>query len=91
MAGTPQFHGGRGFERVPDITAGDVMQRMESYRALVSRVVGAFGDEIKASRWLSQPNADLGGQTPLQALQTSGYNFQVLEPILIRIEHGVDY
>jgi uncharacterized protein (DUF2384 family) len=64
---------------------------MVCYRALVSRAVEAFGDEIKASRWLSIPNKDLEGQTPLQAVQKSGYDMQVLEPILTRVEHGVDY
>jgi uncharacterized protein (DUF2384 family) len=64
---------------------------MVRYRALVSRTVDAFGDEVKASRWLSMPNQDLNGQTPLQAVQTSGYDMQVLEPILTRIEHGVYY
>jgi uncharacterized protein (DUF2384 family) len=64
---------------------------MSRYRALVSRTVDAFGDEIKASRWLSSPNRDLGGQTPIQAVQSSGYNMLVLEPILTRIEHGIDY
>jgi uncharacterized protein (DUF2384 family) len=61
------------------------------YRALVSRVVDAFGDEIKASRWLSIPSPDLGGETPLQAVQSSGYDMKILEPILTRIEHGIDY
>ncbi len=61
------------------------------YRALVSRVVDAFGDEVKASRWLSLPNRDLNGQTPLQAVQSCGYDLQLIEPILTRIEHGVDY
>jgi uncharacterized protein (DUF2384 family) len=64
---------------------------MTGYRALVSRVVDAFGDEIKASRWLSMPNRDLDNRTPLQAVQNSGYDMEVLEPILTRIEHGVDY
>jgi uncharacterized protein (DUF2384 family) len=66
-------------------------QDMIRYRALVSRTVDAFGDEIKAARWLSLPNRELSGQTPLQAVQNSGYDMQVLEPILTRIEHGVDY
>ena len=61
------------------------------YRGLVARAVEAFGDEIKASRWLSLPNRDLNGQTPIQAVQANGYDVQVLEPILTRIEHGVDY
>jgi hypothetical protein len=62
-----------------------------NYQILVSRTVDAFGDELKASRWLSLPNRDLDGQTPLQAVQNSGYDLRVLEPILTRMEHGVDY
>lgn len=61
------------------------------YRGLVSRAVETFGDEIKASRWLSLPNRDLDGKTPIQAVQATGYDMQVLEPIFTRIEHGVDY
>ena len=67
------------------------LQEMTRYRALVARVVEAFGDEIKASKWLSLPNRDLNGQTPLQTVQNNGYDFQILEPVLVRIEHGVDY
>jgi hypothetical protein len=62
-----------------------------NYQSLVSRVTEVFGDEIRASRWLSLPNRDLNGQTPLEAAQQNGYDAQILEPILIRIEHGVDY
>jgi uncharacterized protein (DUF2384 family) len=74
--------GAKAVEPVPEIVR---------YQALVSRAVDAFGDEIKASQWLSLPNRDLNGQTPLQAVQGNGYDIQVLEPILTRIEHGVDY
>jgi uncharacterized protein (DUF2384 family) len=51
--------------------------------------VEAFGDEIKASKWLSLPNKDLKGMTPLQLAQANGYSTQSLEPILTRIEHGI--
>lgn len=68
----------------------DPERALTLYRALVARVVDAFGDEIKASRWLSLPNRDLDGQAPLQAAQCSGYDMQVMEPLLTRIEHGVD-
>jgi len=57
----------------------------------VARTVDVFGDEIKASRWLSLPNRDLDGQTPLEVAQKSAYDPQAIEPILIRIEHGVDF
>lgn len=66
-------------------------QKMMGDRALVVRVVDAFGDEVKASRWLSLPNRDLNGRTPLQVAQESGYNLQAIEPILTRIEHGVEF
>jgi len=62
---------------------------LANYRKLVDRVVDAFGDEIKASRWLSLPNSELNGETPLQIAQRNGYDPQVLEPILTRIEHGI--
>lgn len=64
---------------------------LASYRALVARTVEAFGDEIKASKWLSLPNKDLNGLTPLQLAQANGYSTQSLEPILTRIEHGIDF
>jgi uncharacterized protein (DUF2384 family) len=62
---------------------------LANYRALVARTVEAFGDEIKASKWLSLPNKDLKGLTPLQLAQANGYSTQSLEPILTRIEHGI--
>jgi uncharacterized protein (DUF2384 family) len=64
---------------------------MAAYRELVERAVDAFGDELKASLWLSVPSQDLDGLTPLQVFQQSGYDLQALEPTLVRMEHGVDY
>lgn len=66
-------------------------QSMQRYRSLIARTVDAFGDEIKASRWLSLPNRDFGGQTPIQVAQKDGYDLRTIEPFLIRIEHGVDF
>ena len=60
-----------------------------NYKRLVDRTVDVFGDEIIASVWLSIPNSDLDGQSPLQAAQKSGYRTDLIEPILIRIEHGI--
>jgi uncharacterized protein (DUF2384 family) len=91
MASSPQIRKRSAVSVSPKLIGGDPHHEMVRYRALVSRAVDAFGDEIKASRWLSMPNQDLSGQTPLQAVQTSGYDMQVLEPIFTRIEHGVDY
>jgi len=64
-------------------------RELANYRKLVDRVVDAFGDEIKASRWLSRPNPELNGETPLQVAERVGYDAEVLESLLTRIEHGV--
>ncbi len=74
-----------------DERSGRMTQEMMRYRVLIARTVDAFGDEIKASLWLSLPNHDFGGKTPLQVAQTNGYDLQAIEPVLIRIEHGVDF
>lgn len=91
MASLPHFGPERARPGASQPGAAEPAYEMTRYRALVSRVVEAFGDEIKASRWLSLPNRDLEGRTPLQAFQANGYDIQVLEPILTRIEHGIDY
>jgi uncharacterized protein (DUF2384 family) len=67
----------------------EATNELASYRKLIDRVVDVFGDEIKASRWLSRPNPELDGETPLQTAERNGYDAQVLEPLLTRIEHGI--
>jgi hypothetical protein len=67
------------------------VQELENYKQLVARAVDVFGDEIKASKWLSLPNAELNGYTPLQIAQRDGYSGQVLEPVFTLIEHGIYY
>jgi len=61
------------------------------YRELVDRVTDAFGDEIVASQWLSTPSVDFNSRPPIEVAERSGYDVAVLEPVLIRIEHGVDF
>jgi hypothetical protein len=63
--------------------------QLENYKQLVARAVDVFGDEIKASKWLSLPNSELNGDTPLQFAQRHSYEGQTLEYIFIRIEHGI--
>jgi uncharacterized protein (DUF2384 family) len=76
---------------VAPATATSSSEAIANYRALVARTVEAFGDEIKASAWLSLPNADLKGKTPIEAAQAAGYSPLVVEPLLTRIEHGIDF
>jgi len=73
----------------PEEPSAATQRELTNYRKLVDRVVDAFGDEIKASRWLSRPNPELNGETPLQTAERNGYDLQVLEPLLTRIEHGI--
>lgn len=47
-----------------------------------------LGGREQASRWLHAPNRALGGQTPLELLDTDLGSRQV-EDVLGRIEHGV--
>ena len=63
--------------------------QLANYKLLVARAVDVFGDEIKASKWLSLPNPELKGETPLQVAQRHNYNDQVLEPIFTLIEQGI--
>jgi uncharacterized protein (DUF2384 family) len=59
------------------------------YQQLVERAVDVFGDEVKASSWLSLPTPDFNGMTPLQVAQENGYDLAALEPVFTRIEHGI--
>jgi uncharacterized protein (DUF2384 family) len=59
------------------------------YQQLVERAVEVFGDEVKASFWLSLPTPDFKGKTPLQVAQENGYDLKALEPAFTRIEHGI--
>jgi uncharacterized protein (DUF2384 family) len=65
--------------------------RLSSYNRLVARVVDVFGDETQASRWLSRRSADFSGQSPLEAAEKQGYDPQAVEPVLLRLEHGIDF
>lgn len=64
-----------------------------AYRSLVERAVDVFGDEIKASLWLSRPSPDLEGKSPLQEAQRLHYApadmDRLFEPIFVRIEEGI--
>ncbi len=71
------------------IALGDSACDFSNYNRLVARVVDAFGDEVKASRWLSLPNAELEGASPLEVAEKDGYRGETVEPILIRIQHGI--
>ena len=58
----------------------------------ILRVIGAaeraFGDAAKAHRWLRRPTEPLGGQAPLDLLDTDAGS-RAVEALLGRIEHGI--
>jgi hypothetical protein len=85
---TPESKGASPSKSIPAAPAGAV-QELANYKQLVARAVDVFGDEIKASKWLSLANPELSGETPLQVSQRNGYNPEVLEPLLTQIEHGI--
>lgn len=67
--------------------------RLHNYSEFVHRTVEVFGDELKASRWLSLPSSDLNGRIPLEVAQSLQFDPSelslVFEPLFTQIEHGV--
>jgi uncharacterized protein (DUF2384 family) len=86
---TPAVLAGRAEAKASEEASTDLLY--ERYKSLVSRVTDVFGDKVVASRWLSTPSADFASQPPIEFARANGYEVSVLEPVLIRIEHGVDF
>lgn len=75
------------------LAAGSRLSAEESDRTMrVARVfakaVDTFGTAEKASRWLQSPNRALGGDVPLELLDTDA-GTQSVQTILQRIDYGV--
>ncbi len=69
------------------------LNKMESERLLLLQRLAEHGldvfeDQDKFNRWLRRPLALLGGQSPLELLDTAS-GFQVVDELLGRIEYGV--
>lgn len=69
------------------------LNKMESERLLLlqrlmEHGVDVFEDQDKFNRWLRRPLSLLGGQSPLELLDTAS-GFQVVDELLSRIEYGV--
>ena len=77
--------------KLPYLEAGTVAGKYTRYQQLVKRVNDVFGDEIAAAVWLSTSSPDFGGYPPIQVALKEGYSLAKLEPILTRIEHGIDF
>ena len=55
---------------------------------VIAHAVAVFGDEHKASHWLSTPLALFENHTPSELLETE-QGLQRVEEILTRIEHNI--
>jgi len=93
MAGQPKFEP-ESVIASTKVAVGPVItsaEELANYQRLVARAVDVFGDELKASRWLSLPSPDFDGLAPLQFAQKHAFDPQMLEPVFARIEHGIDF
>jgi putative toxin-antitoxin system antitoxin component (TIGR02293 family) len=55
---------------------------------IIAHAVAVFGDEQKATHWLSTPLPILGDRTPAELLATDE-GIAVVERTLTRIEHNI--
>lgn len=62
--------------------------RISRVARIFALALDTFGNDEKARRWLRKPLRQLGGRTPMQALETELGAHQV-ETILGRIGHGI--
>jgi uncharacterized protein (DUF2384 family) len=58
-------------------------------QAIVAHALETFGSESKAWLWLQRDNALLGGNAPIQILQTDPAKYELVEDELTRIDYGV--
>ena len=65
------------------------MSELESRTARVTALaMEQFGSAEKAERWLRKGNQALGGQVPLDLLETED-GARVVEETIMRIAHGI--
>jgi putative toxin-antitoxin system antitoxin component (TIGR02293 family) len=55
---------------------------------VIAHAVAVFGDEHKASHWLSTPLPHFGNRAPSELLETED-GIRLVEQTLTRIEHNV--
>lgn len=66
----------------------DESERLLRLARAVALAIDVLGDEERALRWMKAPNRGLGGEAPLQMLDTDLGTTAVLDELL-RLEHGV--
>ncbi len=76
-------------EPMPQASFGETHERYLHYQRLLERVIDVFEDDILANQWLSEPSRALNGQTPFEIARGDDYLLDKLEPLLVRLEHGI--
>lgn len=74
--------------RVEKKLAADESDRLYRLARVAAHAISVLGTEEKAAAWLRRSNRALGGETPLQILDTDIGARQV-EGVLGRLEHGI--
>jgi uncharacterized protein (DUF2384 family) len=64
------------------------IEGLETLIPVVAHALATFGDEKKATHWLSTPLQILEGATPFQVMSKQG-GAELIETILTRIEHSI--
>lgn len=68
--------------------APDESDRLVRLARVVATAAEVLGDTDRAARWLRRPNRSLGGEAPLELLDTD-LGAQQVEAALGRLDHGV--
>lgn len=74
--------------RIEKKLAADESDRLYRLTRVATHAVSVLGTEEKAAAWLRRANRALGGESPLQVLDTDIGTRQV-EDVLGRLEHGL--
>lgn len=66
----------------------DQSDRLARVARIIVMARGTFGDDARAKLWLRRPTTALGGESPLQILDTD-QGAREVEMLLGRISHGI--
>ena len=66
----------------------DQSGRAWKFAEILSRAIGAIGNQEEAERWMERPALALGGQRPIDLMRTPA-GVELVETLLGRLEYGV--
>ena len=85
IAGSPRKTVSR---KPPETSSTSALVDVDRIIPIVAHAVAVFGDERRASHWLSSPLPLLGNRSPVHIL-TQGGDVDEIDHILTRIEHNI--